>query len=113
MQIQVAINEARAILQDTDAASGYRYSDADLLGYVRDGVNAARALRPDIFIGQYAAAIPDTYQLTDTFPLPMFYYTPMCQYIAGRAELRDDEFAVDGRAMTFVGRLESVLVKGA
>lgn len=113
MQIQVAINEARAILQDTDSASGYRYSDADLLGYVRDAVNVARALRPDIFIGQYATPVPETYALSDPFPLPLFYYTPTCQYIAGRAELRDDEFAVDGRAMTFAGRLESVLVKGA
>lgn len=113
MQIQLAINEARAILQDTNAESGYRYPDSDLLGYLRDGVNLARALRPDIFIGRYATVLPDTYVLTDPFPLPVFYFTAMCQYIAGRAELRDDEFAVDGRAMTFAGRLESILVKGA
>lgn len=113
MQVQTVIDESRAVLQDTDAAQGYRYTDNDLLRYVRDAVISARALRPDIFIGQYSIPIPPSYALADTFPLPDTYLAAVSHYVAGRAEMRDDEFAVDGRAAMFYKSLSTALVKGA
>jgi len=48
------IAAARAILNDEDAG-GYRYPDADLLGYVNDAIKSCVALRPEWFstIGDY------------------------------------------------------------
>jgi hypothetical protein len=35
--------------------------------------------------------------------LPEIFYQSFVYYLAGNAELRDDEFAVDNRAMTLLG----------
>lgn len=45
-------------------------------------------------------------------PLPDQFFSALVYYVAGRAELRDDEFAVDGRAMTLAGALKSKLIQG-
>jgi hypothetical protein len=107
-----AVKQAREILLDTDAVSGYRYSDEDLLVYVWDAVQQAYSLRPDIFIGQYTTPLPASYQLTDAFPLPNKLFAATSTYMAGRCELRDSEFSLDGRAMTFIAALTAALLKG-
>ena len=107
-----AIAQAREILLDTDAASGYRYSDSDLLTYLWDAVQLARSLRPDLYIGQYTVPLPESYSMTDPFPLPGKFFAATSTYIAGRAELRDSEFSLDGRAMAFISAMATALVKG-
>lgn len=48
MQLSAAITTARSILNDTDA-SGYRYSDTDLLGYGNDAIGLISTLAPSLF----------------------------------------------------------------
>lgn len=58
MTPQDIITTARYTLNDSDAA-GYRQSDAELLGYVNDGLREISAIRPDKFltIGDHVCTI--------------------------------------------------------
>lgn len=106
-----AVTRAQEILQDVD---GVRYTPAQLTAYLTEGIVAIRRVRPDIFIGQYATALSDYTEsdLDSALPVPDSLLQGLAEYVAGRAELRDDEFAVDGRAMTMREQLNKVLLQG-
>jgi hypothetical protein len=112
-----AILRVQELLQDDPptgsppGTSGTRYPVEELLGYMIDAIDQARSVRPDLFIGQYASTV-DTVALGDPFPLPAQLFNGACYFIAGNAELRDDEFAVDGRAMTLKESYTKKLVSG-
>lgn len=107
--VQDVIAHARIPLNDV---AGERYLDAEMAAYVLDAFHEARSIRPDLFVGQFLAAVPDELQLTDPFPLPDQFFRAVSEYVTGVAEMRDDEFAVDGRAMTLKASLTSKLIKG-
>jgi len=46
---QDAINLARGVLVDTDPMPEYRYSDADLLRYANDALDAIAVIKPELF----------------------------------------------------------------
>jgi hypothetical protein len=104
-----AVTEVATILND---AGGVRYTPADIIRYTNEGVLQARSLRPDLFVGAYAAPVTQVTAVGNTIPLPDQLFTALCYYIAGRCELRDDEFAVDGRAMTLIPTLGKKLIQG-
>lgn len=104
---QNVIDSARIDLQD---AGKTRYTDAELLAYANDGVQEMFRYRPDFRLGSYATAVP-TYVATDTIPVPAQYTMLLMHYLVFRAETRDDEYAVDGRAAAFLGRFEKELKK--
>lgn len=106
--IQDVVDEARVTLQD---AAKTRYSDAQLLRNANAALAEALRLRPDLFFSSLSAPLA-TYALVDTFPLPAQYLDPVQTFVAGRAELRDDEYAVDGRAAALVSMYKSSLVGG-
>jgi hypothetical protein len=90
-------------LNDTD---GDRYTDEDLISDMNSAVSMTKMLRPDAFIlgealPEFTVADVNTSPATD-FPLPDIFYQSFVYYLAGNAELRDDEFAVDNRAMTLL-----------
>ena len=108
------INEAWNVLQDTDATSR-RYSQSRLLDAYNFALREAYRLRPDLFIGAFNAAISVTPNTTVdltavTFPLPESLMLPFANFVAGRAELADDEFSVDGRAMGLMTSFASALM---
>lgn len=107
--VQAVLNRAAEVLNDV---AFVRYTQAELLQHVVDAVTLARSVRPDLFVGQYATPLPDTLAVGDTLPLPDQFFAPLALYVAGMAELRDDEFAVDGRAMTISQALSKKLVAG-
>lgn len=96
-KVQAVTDRVQQLLND---ARGVRYPLDQLRGYVVDAVVEARSVRPDLFVGEYAVPLPDTLEQDDPLPLPDQFFAAVCMYVAGIAELRDDEFAVDGRAMT-------------
>ena len=106
----------RVVLQDQDQ-DNYRYPTTDIVGYLNDAVVEAKRLRPDMFIGRYLEDVP---QVSETpidytiinMPLPDSAFTAAVDYCAGRCELRDDEFSVDGRAMTFLNSFSQKLMGG-
>lgn len=96
------IAAARSILQDE--VPPYRYSDAALAGYVSEAVTETRRVRPDLFLTTLRDAIPLYTQdnLATEIPLPDEYYSQVVNYVAGRADIREDSFAQDGRAATLI-----------
>ena len=60
-----AISLARIALNDTDA-TGYRYSDADLLQYGNDALDAIAHARPELFYSD-AEITPVTGKTLQTF----------------------------------------------
>jgi hypothetical protein len=103
------VTQARTLLNDSD---GTRYSDADLIGYINDAVQEARALRPDLFLPNVGTDPADVAALSAAFPLPNMYFRATYEWITAMAELRDDQFSVDGRAAMLLGQLPRKLVQG-
>lgn len=93
--------EARALLQDQ--REPFRYPTAELVSYVTAAVAEAHRIRPDIYLGR--AMSPPIYTetaLSARVAVPDMYFPQVVNYVVGRAELRDDKFATDGRAMTLI-----------
>lgn len=96
---QQIIDDARVVLNDqiVDANTVPRYTESQLLGYARAALIDARRIRPDLFLANLTAAFPQ-YTAQSDVPIPEEYMVPLVDYVVSRSELRDDEFAVDGRA---------------
>lgn len=93
---QNVIDRARIPLNDSDKT---RYPDAQLLSYATDAILTVRKLRPDLFLGSWT--LPATeYLVTDAVPIDDVYFPALCDYVTGRAEFRDDEAAMQQRAVT-------------
>jgi len=104
-----AVTQAREILQDEDDTA-YRYSDSQLVSYFNNCTAELKRVRPDIFIfGEALPSFTDG-ELTEYFPFPQQYFQSFIYFMAGTAELRDDEFTVDSRAMTLIGRSTAMMV---
>ena len=106
---QNAIDEAREILQDTDAP--YRYSESALLNILNRGLQELARIRPDAFWDQFATedvTVPEVEDLTleDPFLPPMMFYNPIVSYIVSWAEVLDDEFTTDGRAAMMMAQFQ-------
>lgn len=104
----------RGILQDQRAP--YRYPDAELAGYVSEALLEARRVRPDIYIEDPLGEVP-AYTQQDVVDnvvveLPAKYGTPLANYTAGRANLRDDAFSADSRAALLMTSFLSALGVG-
>lgn len=83
-----------------------------MIRFINDAIVEARSVRPDLFVGGYLSATPQVTVVGNAIPLPDQFFVSLVYYITGRAELRDDEFAVDGRAMTLAGAFKSKLIQG-
>lgn len=108
---QSIIDEARVLLNDEvmDESTVTRYTATQLLGYARQGLVEARRVRPDLFLSNLTGAFP-TYTVDDTVPMPEEYHVCLVDYMTHRAELRDDEFAVDGRASALYQKFKAGLM---
>lgn len=118
---QDVVTEARVLLQDTDSAS-YRYSNATLLAIYNRGLQAIGRVRPDALYDLYSANnlnVPELVESgagagqtnwTDTFGLEMQFFNPLVAYVTGVAELSDDEYAEDGRAMAMLQSFKLELI---
>lgn len=107
--VRQVLTRVGTILQDKELA---RYTEAELRSLVVDAIQHARTVRPDLFIGEYQTPLPDDVLPTDVLPLPDSLFSSLCYYVAGCAELRDDEFAQTGRAMTLKQAFTTHLVQG-
>jgi hypothetical protein len=105
---QQIINSARIVLNDVvlDESTLTRYTEAQLLEFARAALVEARRVRPDLFLSMLTGALP-AYAVDATLPIPEEYVIPLVDYVIHRAELRDDEFAVDGRAAALYQKFKS------
>ena len=108
---QQIIDDARVILNDEIASESTvpRYTASQLLGYARQALVGARQVRPDLFLKNLTEAFP-AFAATDLIPMPEQYHVALSDYVAHRAELRDDEFAVDGRANSLFQKYKAGLL---
>jgi hypothetical protein len=110
--------DARSILNDVVPITGsVRYSDVDLIQAFNSALLEARAKRPDAFLAMgLRVDIPQFVMPDDQaepFPLDQIFY-PLCvNYIVGRSELREDEFAAEGRAVAMLNKFVTGLLQVA
>ena len=109
-----AVDLARNLLQDQ--STPYRHSDEKLVDYYNHALIEVNRLRPDLYLStsgvvtQYTTA--DIASLT-AFPITDYYITPVAEYMTGMAQLEDDEFSVDGRAVVLMQTFRRALVGGS
>ena len=105
------VSEARILLNDTDPQL-YRYSTADLVTYLNNALLEMRRIRPDAFRAYIGESTPSytTTDLSSAFPVSEIFFTQCVFYVTGMAELRDDEFTVDGRAVTLMTQFSAKLL---
>lgn len=106
------VSAARAVLQDE--MEPFRYSTAQLCGFVSEAMGEARRLRPDMFHRTFRNTIPyfDQNHVAEFLPLPDMYFAQVVNYVTGRAEIRDDQFATDNRAMSLLAAFGISLTGG-
>lgn len=97
--MQQVVDRGRLPLND---AAKTRYLDAELLGYVNEGIALLKIKRPDLFFGSFTA-LPGAKILTDAFPLDDTLYPALCDYVTARAEAKNGESVVEQRAAMFFG----------
>lgn len=100
------IKQARYILGDTKEP--YRYTQEELVLHVNSAVGEVKRVRPDHFDGVQDGDLP-LVQETDPFPLQDLLFIPCVFYVAGTAELVDDEHVDSQRAAGAVQRFYASL----
>lgn len=83
------IAAARKAVSDPSAV---RDSDAEILSYAVDGLNAMKAVRPDLFLGQYGTAI-ESAVAGDDIPIDSQFFLPLVMFVVSRIEFKDAESA--------------------
>ena len=105
------IESARFLLNDT--VTPYRYGDDRLVKSMNFAFREAFRIRPDLFLSA-SFVLPEftTGDLTPTpadFPIEDQYFNTVVNFMAGYTELSDDEFALDGKAMTLINTFANQL----
>lgn len=103
--------ETRALLQDLIVP--YRYPDVDLVGYLNQGIQESRGLRPDLWLLYMSTSLP-AYPVV---PSTIVDIDPMVRmafvyYMAGRAQLTDMEETEDTRGLAFLAKFSNMLTNG-
>ncbi len=111
--VKAAISSVRGVIQDQ--MTPYRYSDADLVAYLNEGIATMFRIRPDFMVGA-GWGVPAPYVLpTDAeTPLPPviadFYFAPLVEWISGRAFLRDTQYGEGGVSLAFHEKMRAALL---
>lgn len=119
--IDDVLTEARYLLNDVGVAgSPYRFSQALLLQLLNTALREVYRYRPDAVIGNFTQGVL-TYNLTTTYLLAdlgtaiafpfdeRLFFSPVVAYVAGKAELADDEFVDNNRAMMLLSAFKQQL----
>lgn len=108
--LSTALNDARALL--LDQTTPYRYPDADLVGYVNNGVATMYRLRPDFHL---SAVLPTFSVGTLTAEIPDFivsegFYPALIDFVVHRAQMRDDQYVDEGISAVFIEKFRAQLL---
>ena len=107
------VSDVRYGVSDTRAP--YRYSDDRILSVLNQGLRELARLRPDAFIDTFDVddiVVPEytSADLLEPLPFGYLFTTPLLDFVVGMIELADDEFTVDGRAITLRQKFTSSVV---
>jgi hypothetical protein len=109
------IGEARTLLQDKLTTSGglLRYSDDEMFEGVNAFMTEVRTKRPDLWLAfglRQQLPFYTTVDMTVEFPLDLSVWSACVYYLVGRAELREDTFSEDSRAVSMLNKAVSQLL---
>lgn len=97
-----------------DKVDPLRYPEVDLLAAINDALIECRRARPDLFLTRSVPfSVPVLVNDTDKLPIEDQFFNSVVFFTAGYMMLRDDEFAVDGRAMAMINKATAQLLAGA
>jgi hypothetical protein len=102
--VKECVEQAREILQDVGVDLPFRYSTTDLLSYFNNAQYELKRLYPAAYLGRFGQDLT-LYTEADwdtEIPFASIFFQPTAIYIAGYAELRDDEFVTEARAATLL-----------
>jgi hypothetical protein len=109
-----AVVQARKILQDE--MEPYRYPTSDLLTYLNNSMYELKRIRPDAWINTLNTDLPmysdNATDLATDLPFNGIFFQPTVMYMAGYAELRDDEYTQDSRAAILMQSFITSLTRG-
>lgn len=97
------ITEARALLQDEDAAA-YRYSDEDLKAGLGLALMNARKWRADLFENGTVPSIDRTTSSVTSLTFELQYRNGLLFYMVGHCLLRDEEEGSPGLAAGYINK---------
>lgn len=118
---QNLLDEVRVLLQDTDTDTE-RFTDAVLISILNRGITDLCKSRPDACYDLFSSnslnipvvvasgAVAPQVNLSANFDFDLMFYTPLVAYVAGVAEITDDEYTVDGRAQMLIQQFRSTLL---
>lgn len=104
------VTEARVLL--LDQLPPYRYLDNELLTGLNMSLLEARKLRPDLFLTTTPIGSVPSFSAVDSTAVPMDpqYAVALVYYVAGNAQMRDEESTQDSRAGAFMAMFKQSLV---
>lgn len=119
-------NQARVLLQDLDS-DRYRFSDENLIAACHLACTTAKQIRPDLFYGQilfegeHSPCFPgppyDDATLAKakaaTVPVSESYHQPFIWFVAGYAEIINEEFTGADRSAALLNGFRTQLLRGA
>lgn len=98
--VEQIIDGARRILQDQ--VTPFRNSQDDLLSFLNNGLYELKRLRPDAWLSMLGQDLPEygdnATDLATQIPVNTMFYQQLIYFVAGYAELKDDEYTIDARA---------------
>ena len=116
--IAMLIAQARTMLQDLQAVPSYRYLDQELIDNINGAMIDARRMRPDLFLS-FGLRVPlPVFGIADIaagtlFPIDESCFVAFVYYVVGRAEMREDTFADNSRAVTLMNKFTSQMMAAA
>jgi len=106
------LHEARGLLNDLVPISGSpRFTDDDLLEIVNEALLQTRSKRPDAWLTYGLRKSLPVATASSVLPIEDQFYSALLFYTVGRAELIEDTFADNGRAITLMGKFNTLLLK--
>jgi hypothetical protein len=118
---QTIIDDARVLLQDTEDD---RYSTDVLVAVLNRGLIELGRIRPEAFYDTYDANDLNVPRLTAgtpaegetalsaTMAIESQFLPALVNYVVAVTELTNDEFTIDGRAMTLLNQFRASLIGG-
>lgn len=117
---QDLITEAREFAQDSLAP--FRNEDSFYLNHLNRGLQELGRMRPDAFYDLFDANslnVPEVVDAdptgdevlwTTVFQVEGQFYAPLLAYVQGVAEVQDDEFTLEGRAMALMQQFRNTVL---
>lgn len=109
--ISDVVTQTREQIQDV--SEPYRRADSVLIGYLNNALQEVKRLRPDLLLS-LNFVVPTITEADITagtaFPISEMYFPAVVEYVSGFAEMSNDEFALDGRAIALLNRFSQKLL---